>query len=104
MREHRARGGGGGGGVEGEGRERINEFQIEAPREYLIFVEAAAREGDGYPPGEHAHLMPSGTNGVSIAHCQWRRMPMAYDGRNVRCVPRCAGAGRHVYYCRLKFA
>jgi hypothetical protein len=39
-------------------------------REQLIFVEAAARRArgrDGYPLGEHAHLMPSGTNGISIA-------------------------------------
>lgn len=42
--------------------------------EWLIFVEAAGERGrDGYPPGEHAHLMPSGTNGVSIARCHWRR-------------------------------
>jgi len=47
--------------------------------EWLIFVEAAARGRDDYP-GEHAHLMPSGTNGVSIAHCQWRRASL-FKGR-----------------------
>jgi len=41
-------------------------------RKWLIFVEATACKRDGYLLGEHAHLMPSGTNGVSIA-----RLPMA---------------------------
>lgn len=59
------------------------------------------RGSRGYPPGEHAHLMPSGTNGVSIAHCQWGVGHRRSKESNVRA--QYAGAVACIL-CRLKFA